>query len=407
MKAAHQQAEAADESEVACHKDEQVCQQSLDTEATSLPELPRSKDVKEAHSTDAVLATAGSLQEVQVGPNSRLNQDEKPSAEIPDPPAAPVVASPELISEEQVQASELAPDSTSQRRKRRQSAVGESLAATDNKRWHANTAKLRQPDSPAAGSPAAECEQGANLQTASDIDDRDNGLQDQRQTPLTLADNMDASSPPVTDQPEQLPVVHRQPSAMSPMESVPGSSPASAADAVAGTAVAASPVNARNTDYQDAQERLSSPLHASPDPARSEGEQPAEPSVTKLHEDEHQAAAAAHPGPSDNPEDQAEAADILRHLPVALNMAEVSPVHVTAGAEPDASVAAARAEDASGAAVAGIDVPDADSDTVLQTNIASALGAAAAVPLPSIAGTQGEHSVYAIKDSTVLHVQRL
>lgn len=88
-------------------------------------------------------------------------------------------------------------------------------------------------------------------------------------------------------------------------------------------------------------------------------------------------------------------------------MAEVSPVHVTAGAEPDASVAAARAEDASGAAVAGIDVPDADSDTVLQTNIASALGAAAAVPLPSIAGTQGEHSVYAIKDSTLLHVQRL
>ena len=405
MKAAHQQTEAADEAEVACHQEEQVCQQSLDTEATSLPEPPHSNNVKGAHSTDAVLATADSLQEVQDGPNSHLNQDEKPSAETPDPSTALVVASPELTSEEQVQASELAAAGTSQRRKRKQSAVGESLVASDNKRWHSGTAKLRQPDSPVAGSPAAEREQGADLQTASDIHDMDNELQDQQQESLTLADSMDADSPPDTDQPEQLPVVHPQASALSPMESVPGSSPASAAAAVADTAVAASSMNARNSDYQDAQERLSSPLHASPGPARSEGGQPAEPSVIKLREDVHQTAAAASPSPPDNPADQAEAAEVLRHLPVALNMAEVSPVHVMGGPEPDASVAAARAKDASSAAIASIDVPDADSNTVLQTNIASALGAATAMPLPSIADTQGEHSLHVIKHSTVLDVK--
>ena len=403
MKAAHQQAEAADASGVACRPEEQICQQSLDTEATSLPEPPHRNDVEGAHGTDAVLATASSLQEVQVGPHSHLNQDERPSAEAPaDSPTAPVVASPELISEEQVQAAELAVASTSQRGKRKQSAVGESLVASDSKRRHSDTAILQQPDSPVAGSPAAEREQAADLQTASDTHDRDNELQDQQQESLTLADSMDASSPPATDQPEQLPVVHPQPSAMAPVISVPGSSPASAADAV--TAVAASPVNARNSDYQDAQERLSSPLHASPDRARSERVQPAVPSVTMFHEDVHQAAAAASPGPHDSPEDQAEAAEVSRHSPIALNMATASPVHVAAGPEPDASVAAARAQDASTAAVTGMDVQAADSNTVLQSDIASALRAAAAEPLPSIAGTQGEHSAYAIKHSIILDV---
>ena len=401
MKAAHQQAEAADDSEVAHYQAEQVCQQPLDTEVTSLPEPPHSNDVKGAHSAGAVLATAGSLQEVQVGVHSQLNQDERSPAESPaeapavapaGSPTAPVVDSPEPIAEEQVQASELAAASTSQCRKRKQSAVGESLVASDSKRCHSSTAKLRQPDSPVAGRPAAEHERRATLQTATDAHDRDNELEDQQQESLNLADSMDASSPPATDQPEQLPVVHPEPPAMSPVESVLGSSPASAADAVADTAVAASPVNARNSDYQDAQERLSSPLHASPDPATSMGEQPAEPSVTMLHEDVHQAAAAASPGPPDNLEDQAEAAEVARHTPIAFNMAEASPVHVAAGLEPGASVAAARAADASSAAIAGTDVPDAYSNTVLQTNMASALGAAAAVPLPSTAGTQGVHS---------------
>ena len=394
LRAAHLQTEAADDSGVARQQEEQVCQQSLDIEATSLQEPPHSGDVKGAHITDAVLATAGSLQEVQVGPNSHLNQDERLCAGAPaDPPTAPVVASSKLISGEQIQAPELAAASTSQRRKRKQSAVGESLVASDSKRWHSNIARLGQSDSPVAGSTATEREQGAKMQTASDAHDSESESQGQQQELLTLADSMDASSPPATDQPEQLPVVDRQPSA----PSVPGRSPASAADAVVDIAVAASPVDARNSDYQDAQERLSSPLHVSPDPARSEREQPAEPSVTMLHEDVHQATAAASPGVSDNPEDQAEAAEVSIHVPVALNMAEASPVHVAPVPEPDASVQAARAVDASSAAIAGVEVPDADSITVLQANTASALGTAAAVPLPSIAGTQGEYSVYAIK----------
>lgn len=399
MKAAHQQAEASDEPEAAHHADEHAHQQSVDTEAISLPEPPHSDDVQEAHSPGPVLAISGSLQqEVQTGPDSHFTQDNRPCAEAPgDSPTAPIEVLPKLIAEEQIHMSELAGASTSKRRKRKQSAVGESLLASGTKRWHTSTAKLRQPDSPVAGSPAVEHEQSATLQTALGPNDRDDDHleEDQPQESLTMADSVDASSPRATDQPGASPVVHPQPSAVSPVEPVLESSPAPASDAI--TAVAASPVNARNSDYQDAQERLSSPLCASPAPARSEGEQPAEPSVHMLHEDVDQAAAAASPKALDSSQDQV--AQASGHSPVALNKAQASPTHVAANPEPDASVAPAGVEVACSAAIA--DAPDADSNTVLQTSMASALGAAAAVPLPATAGTQGESPVHAIKHSAI------
>lgn len=390
MKAAHQQAKASDEPEAAHHQEVHAHQQSVDTEAISLPKPPHSDDVQKVHSPGPVLATSDSLQqEVQIGPNSHFTQEIRPSAEAPsDSPTGPAEVLPKLIAEEQLHATELAGASMSKRRKRKQSAMGESLLASDSKRWHTSTAKLRQPDSPVAGSPAVEHEQGAALQAASDPNDRDDDVkEDQPQESLTLADSMDASSPPVTDQPAASPVVHPQPSVVSPVEPVLESSPAPAADA--NTVVAASPVNARNSDYQDAQERLSSPLCASPAPGRSQGEQPAEPSVHMLHEDVDQAAAAASPSPPDSPEDQV--AQASGHSPVALNEAQASPAHVATDPEPDTSVAAAGVELACSAALP--DVPDADSNTALQMSAASALGAAAAVPLPASAGTQGGSSV--------------
>lgn len=390
MKAAHQQAEASDEPEAARHQEEQAHQQSVDTEAISLPEPPHSDDVQEAHSPGPVLATIGSLQqEVQTEPTSLFTQDNRPSVEAPaDSPTAPLEVLPKLIAED---TSELAGASTSKRRKRKQSAVGESLLASDSKRWHTSTAKLRQPDTPVAGSPAVDHEQSATLQTASDPNDRDddNLEEDQPQESLTLADSMDASSPPATDQPGALPFVHPQP----PVDPVPESSPAPAADA--NTVVAASPVNARNSDYQDAQERLSSPLPASPTQARSNGEQLAEPSVNMLHGEVDQAAAATSPGPTSSPEDQV--AQASGHSPNALNEAHASPAHVATDPEPDTSAAA---EVACSAVIA--DAPDADSTTVLQTSMASALGAAAAVPLPAATGVQGNSSVHAIKQNAVV-----
>ena len=395
MKAAHQQAEASHEPEAARHAEEHAHQETVDTEAISLPEPPHSNDVQKPHSPGPVLVTSDSLQqEIQIGPDSHFTQDNRPCAEAPaDSPTAPVEVLPKLVAEEQTHTSELAGASMSKRRKRKQSAVGESLLAFD---WHTNTAKLRQPDSPVAGSPAVEHEQSATLQTAPDPNDRDeDDLEaDQPQESLTPADSMDASSPPATDQPGASPLVHPQPSAMSPVDPVLESSPAPAADA--NTVVPASPVNAWNSDYQDAQERLSSPLRASPALARSEGEQPAEPSVHMLHEDADQAAAAASPSPS-SPEDQVAQAS-GRSLG-ALKEAQASPAHVATDPDPDTSVAAAGVEVAGSAAIA--DAPDADSSTVLQTSMASALGAAAAVPLPAAAGTQGESSVRAIRHSAV------
>lgn len=410
MKAAHQQAEAAEKSDIAQQQQEQVCQQSLNTEATSLLEPRQSSVVARAHSPDAVLATVCSLQEVQAGPSSNFTHDKRTSAEAcVDSPASPVVASPEHIAEEHVQASELAVASTSKRRKRKQSAVGENLIASDSKRRHSSTAQLRQTDSPIAGGPAAAHGPTASLHAASDTNESDDDLQDQPGESLTLADSMDMSSPHAVDQPQELPVpiISPQPPATLHVESVLESSGAPAADTVADTALNASPVNARNSDYQDAQERLSSPLHVSPDPARSEEEQPAGPSVTSVHEDEHQAAAPslsfARPpaglSPPDSPQDQD--AKVLRHSLVALDQEEALPNDGGASPEPDTS-AAAKAEVASSAAATGFDAPDADSNMVLQTHMGLALGTAAAVPLPTTGSIQRVHSVHTISTKTVI-----
>lgn len=380
MKAAHQHSEAAVESDRAQRPEPQVFQQSLVTEAAD------SHDAKEAHSPVAVLATAGSLQEVQAGPSSNLTQDELSHAETAAAfPAAPVVASPERAAEEQPQASEPALASTSRRRKRKQSAVGESLVVSDTKRWHSSTAKLRQRDSTIAGSPAVEHEQSANLETASGPTSSGNDLQKQPKETLTLADSTDKGSPPARDQTRAspVPISHRQSPATLLVDSMPESSGAPAADAVVDTAVAASPADARNSDYQDAQERLSSPLHVSTDPVRSVSKQPE--SSPEMQEDEPQAAPAS-PSPLKPP--QAQAAEAPTQSPVVVELAQASPVHVCVDSEPGTLVLD-KAEVASSATAAGLDAPTADSIADMQTNSASALGAAAAVPLPSSVSTQG------------------
>lgn len=349
-----------------------------------------------AHIPDAVLATAGSLQEVQAEPISSFPLDERPHVDTAAaPPADPVfVASPELVAEKQQQASELMLASTSKHKKRKQSAVGESLIASDSKRLHSSTAKLRQTDSPMGGNPAVKHGESASLQTAAGPASSGDDLQDQRQESLTLADSMDNSSPYEMEQPpgSPAPITDLQPSVPSLVDSVPDSSGALAAQVGVNAAVPASPADARNSDYQDAQERLSSPVHVSADPVRSGAEQPAESPSTSMHEDEHQAAAAS-PSPSDPP---AQGAEAPRHLPVVLDLAQASPIHVCVEAEPDTSVLD-KAEDSSSAAAAGLDAPITDSTADLQTNMASALGAAAAVPLPSSASIQGVQYVYAVR----------
>ncbi|KAL3133280.1 hypothetical protein ABBQ38_007161 [Trebouxia sp. C0009 RCD-2024] len=381
MKAAHQHSEAAVESDPAQRPEPQVFQQSLDTEA------PDSRDAQGAHSPVAVLATAVSLQEVQAGPSSGMTQDERPHADIAAAsPAAPVVASPELAAEEQPQASEPVLASTSKRKKRKQSAVGESLVVSDTKRWRSSTAKLRQTDSPTAGSPAVEHEQSANLEIASGPTTSGNDLRSQPEEALTLADSTDKGSPSARNQTQAspVPISHRQSSATLLVDPMPECSGAPAADAVVDDAVAASLLDARNSDFQDAQERLSSPLHVSTDSVRSVAEQqPAESSPASMQEDEPQAASPSPLKPS-----QAQAAEAPRHSPIVVESAQASPVHVCVGSEPGTLVLD-KAEAASSAAAAGLDAPTADSTADLQTNSASALGAAAAVPLPSSASTQG------------------
>ena len=392
-KAAQHQAETADQDDSVQQPDVSVHQQSAEADVLD-QRISSAREASVANSPVAVLATASSLGRVYRGHNSDQQQQEILPAEASAAfPSVPVDSSPDSSTEDQEQPPELGVGSTSRHRKRKQSAVGESLAAPNSKRQQPGTAQEGQTDSPDAGSPASAHQSAAQKAVSAMSTPRgtDNGLQSQPDQLQSLANDTDMSSLQAREQQQHLhlpvspaiPVTAAQ--SLVVADSVPEASAEPDADAGNETAMAAPPVNARNSDYQDAQERVSSPLHVSPDPARSQGEQRGKTSPLPMHEGSHQAPAVSTSRP--DPTEEQEAVEAANDAPDALHVAEALPASANGEPEEDALATAGKAtaevEGNAVAAAPGFDAADADSNVAAQADISSVLGAAAAVPLPS------------------------
>ena len=394
-RAAQEQAETADQDESVQQPD--VDQQSVETDAFA-QRISNAKQASVAHSPIAVLATASSLEGMNEGHSSDQQPEERMPAEAsPACLSAPVDTSHKSSAEDQAQASELGVGSTSKHRKRKQSAVGESLAAPNSKRRQPRIAQQRQTDSPDVGSRASAHQYAAQeaVSAVSPPRGTDNGLQSQPDHLQTLEDGTDVSSLQASEQQHPaspgspaIPVTAAQ--SLTVPDSVPEGAAEPNADASDDVDVAAPTVKARSSDYQDAQERLSSPVHVSPEPASSQGQQPGKPSPSPMQEDKHQSTAVSPSRPDVTQEQEAvEAAD---DAPAALHVAPALPASANVEPEEDTLVPAEStitAEVEGNAAAAGSNVPDAGSNIAAQPDMPSVLGAAAAVPLPSSTHTEG------------------
>ena len=378
-KAALVQAETAVESGATEQQDLHSAQKPPSTDVAS-PVLQQSvashvqRVQKPSSSPEAVLATVS---------DSSTDKQQHPA--VASPAEASIHASPApLASSLKTSAQHLSGSphhsvsSMSRPAKRKHSAAGESELAMYSKRRHSGSSEPLHEGSPATGR-ASEV-----TATSPRHESRADSAWVLQQQPTE--DDMNVISPEAEQQHQMLD---------EPLDQVPllttAAVEAGADMAVPDeTAAIASTTNeeARNSDYQDAHERLSSPMPVSPT-ASSEGHQPAESAVPLLLHatKEQQMSPASQAGSECISEQQS---DRLEH---ASSITAASP-HPSPGHDDDALAAA----DATESDV----IPQADTsanDNVVDQGIdskpvpnsagLSALGAAAAMPLPDSIASQG------------------
>ena len=369
--------------------------QAANAEAANVPQQPRvSADKADCNVEDspvATPATALSLHGVQVEPDS--DQQQLIAESLPAPSNALLEGS----ASPQAQREELMVGSSSKHRKRKQSAADEILAASSSKQTQSSVTKAQRMEGAVLGSPARPQPQDVTFDAVAELSQSDSQMQSESRQSQAANDSPDVHSPHVREQQHvDLPLSPVQPLTVHPSVVVPDSAPAeSAAEARDHADVAASPGSARESDYQDAQERLSSPENAMPDVDKTGAEQPAEPLSRIVDEDVRQSDAVSPSRPLAE-EDQeigevamdAAAASTLSQTPSLVDDAQVEDAAEAAAAAPAAQVV-------DDAVAAGITVDQADTLDDEPSDGLSALGIAAALPLPSTNGAQGMPNPYA------------
>ena len=262
--------------------------------------------------------------------------------------------------------------------KRKHSAAGDSELAVYSKRHHSGSAEALL-----EGSPATDKASGLTA-TSPKHESRDGSAQMLQQR--SAEDHMNGRSPEAEQQHQML---------GEPLDQVPllttaaveaGADMASPDEAAA--IASAVKEEARISDYQNAHERLSSPMPVSPT-ASSEGHQPVEAAVPLLAHatEEQQMSPASQAGSECISEQQS---DRLEHAsPITAASPHPSPVH------DDEALAAADAPESNvipqADTSANDNVVDQGMDSKAASSVAglSALGVAAAMPLPDSISSQG------------------
>ncbi len=375
-KAALAQAETAVESDATEQQELHSAQKPASTDAAS-PVLQQSvashvqRVQKPSSSPEAVLGTVS---------DSSTDKQQHPAVGSPAEASihatpAPLASSPKTSTQHLSEPPHHSVSSMSRPAKRKHNAAGESEIATYSKRRHSGSSEPLH-----EGSPATDRASGLTAPSPKH-ENRADSAQVLQQQPTE--DDMNVSSPEAEQQHQELD---------EPLDQVPllttAAVEAGADMASPDEAAAIAPTTkgeARTSDYQDAHERLSSPMPVFPI-ASSEGQQPAESAVPLLvHAPKGQQMSPASPAGSDCISEQ----ESERPNHASLHP---SPAH------DDDALAAADATER--------DVlPQADtsaSDTVVDQGMVSkavsnsaglsALGAAAAMPLPDSIASQGRAS---------------
>ena len=254
--------------------------------------------------------------------------------------------------------------STSRPGKRQRSMAGEDEVASPSTRHQPASPELQQTDMAAANRISSEAQQ-----VIAESKQQDGSLMLQQQP----ADQMDAASPEAHDQQQAM---HEDMEQASLSPHMPAEATEPAAPDVPDSV---SPVKqqARSSDYQDAHERLSSPLSAAPsDPG--EGQQPAEGASPMLVNDpeEQQMPPASPVDSSGVPQQDTEAP--AHDSPVAAASLQASPAH---GDIANAAAAGTLADEHADDQLEGTET---DVELVRPSN----LGVATAVPLPGTAASE-------------------
>ena len=329
---------------------------------------------KPSSSPEAVLATV-----------SDSSTDKQQHAAVASPAEASIHASPAPVAsalrtsaQHQSGSPHHSISSMSRPAKRKHSAAGESELAIYSKRRHSGSSEPLHEGSPAA-------DRASDLSaTSSKHENRADSAQVLQQQPIE--DDMNVSSPEAKQQHQMLDEPFDQAPLLTTAAVEAGADTASPDEAAA--VASTTREEARTSDYQDAHERLSSPMPASPT-ASSEGHQPAESAVPLLvlATKEQQMSPASQAGSECVSEQQS---DRLEHAsPITAASPHSSPVHN------DEALAAADATESNVIPQADTSANDnvidqgIDSKAVSNSAGLSALGAAAAMPLPDNIASHG------------------
>ena len=378
-KAALAQAETAVESDATEQQELHSAQKPASTDAAS-PVLQQSvashvqRVQKPSSSPEAVLGTVS---------DSSTDKQQHPAVGSPAEASihatpAPLASSPKTSTQHLSEPPHHSVSSMSRPAKRKHNAAGESEIATYSKRRHSGSSEPLH-----EGSPATDRASGLTAPSPKH-ENRADSAQVLQQQPTE--DDMNVSSPEAEQQHQELD---------EPLDQVPllttAAVEAGADMASPDEAAAIAPTTkgeARTSDYQDAHERLSSPMPVSPI-ASSEGRQPAESAVPLL--------VHAPKGQQMSPASQAGSDCISEHEPKRLEhpspTAAASP-HPSPAHDDDALAAADATErdvipQADTSANDNVVDQGMDSKAVSDPAGLSALGAAVAMPLPDSIASQG------------------
>ncbi|KAL0036011.1 hypothetical protein WJX77_011218 [Trebouxia sp. C0004] len=275
--------------------------------------------------------------------------------------------------------------------KRKHSAAGESQLAIYSKCRHSGSGEPLHEGSPATDR--------ASELTATSLrrENRADSAQVLQQQPAE--NNMNINSPEAKQHHQMLDEPSHQVPLVTTAAVEAGADMASPAEAAA--IASTTKQDARTSDYQDAHERLSSPMPASPT-ASSEGQQPAESAVPLLvHATKEQHMSPASQAGCDCIS-QRESERLEHASPIAAASPHPSPVHD----DDDDALAAADATERDvipqADTSANVNVVDQGMDSKAVSNSAglSALVAAAAMPLPDSITSQGADSAADIAESS-------
>ena len=369
----------------------------VESDATEQQELhnaqePPSTDVASPLLQQSIASHVQRVQKPSISPEAVLatlldsSTDKQQHPALTSPTEASILASPAPVASSlKTSAQHLSEpphhsvsSSISRPAKRKHSAAGESELATYSKRHHSGSGEPLP-----EGSPTSDRASGLTA-TSPRHENRDGSGQMLQQQPIE--DSINVSSPEAEQQHQVLDEPLDQVPLLTTSDAEAGADMASPDEAAA--IASTTREQARTSDYQDAHEQLSSPMPVSPT-ASSEGHQPAESAVPSLVHatKEQQTSPASQAGSECISEQQSDGPE--HASPITAALPHPSPVH------DEEALAAADATESDGIQQADTSANDnvvdqgMDSKAVSKSAGLSALGAAAAMPLPDSIASQG------------------